>query len=394
LRDSINALIITDLFPSRREPTRGLFNFYRFQALGALCPIRVVAPVPLWRRAGRPTEWLRVPSASIEGIQTTYPTYRFIPRLMQSYKAVALYRSVRSHVRALHRQTPFNVILGAFAFPNVVAAAHLANEFRCPLVALVMGSDMNVLARVPELREQIRWGLTRAGRVIAVSQALRQRVLELGIDTDRVIAQHNGVDGVRFVVRDRRTARSQLGVSSDAKIVCFVGNLAREKGPDVLLAAMSRQGVSSSCNFEVVFLGDGELKKELLATVKDRALERRVRFLGRQPPATVSLWLTAADLVCLPSRREGCPNVVLEALASGRPVIASRVGGVPELVDERNGILVAPDDSTALAEGIAAGLQRSWDPNELRGTVSSLTWEETGHVLYDALARAMDEFRR
>src|SRR4029077_3079327 len=92
-------------------------------------------------------------------------------------------------------------------------------------------------------------------------------------------------------------------------------------------------------------------------------------------------------------RREGCPNVVLEALASGRPVIGSAVGGVPELLSDRNGIMVPPDDPDALAAAITAGLQRTWDPADLRASVPSLTWNDLGGALHNELARAVRSYR-
>jgi glycosyltransferase involved in cell wall biosynthesis len=99
--------------------------------------------------------------------------------------------------------------------------------------------------------------------------------------------------------------------------------------------------------------------------------------------------MAAANLLCLPSRREGCPNVVLEALASGRPVVGSAVGGVPELLSDRNGIMFPRDDPDALAAAIMSALQRRWDPADLRASVPSLTWQDMGRALNNELTRAV-----
>ena len=175
----------------------------------------------------------------------------------------AMYRSARGRVHELNRQRPFDVILGAFAYPDVVAAAKLAHELNLPLVAFVLGSDMNELAQRPELRDQIRAALLQANSVVAVSEGLRSRVLELGISPDRAIVQHNGVDGECFQVRDSHTARRTLGVPVHDRVISFVGNLVHEKGPDVLIEAVARLYSSGVSDLRVLFAGEGRDKDEL-----------------------------------------------------------------------------------------------------------------------------------
>jgi len=108
-----------------------------------------------------------------------------------------------------------------------------------------------------------------------------------------------------------------------------------------------------SPRIRAVLIGDGPLRAGLPPA--------RLHFPGRQDSIAVARWLAAADLFCLPSYSEGCPNVVVEALATGCPVVATRVGGIPELIDPDSGVLVPPRDATALADGLAAALGRSWD---------------------------------
>ena len=115
----------------------------------------------------------------------------------------------------------------------------------------------------------------------------------------------------------------------------------------------------------------------------------QITFVGRQSPDDVALWLSASDVLCLPSRREGCPNVVLESLAAGRPVVAARVGGVPELLNAENGLMVAPDNPAELAEALSQALQRTWNASELRASVPALTWEDVGRTLHNVLTQAV-----
>ena len=143
------------------------------------------------------------------------------PGLPRNGTRPALYRSLRTEVMNLRRTFRFDVILGAFAYPDIVAAAQLAREAECPLVGLVMGSDMNDLAARPALRPQIQRAFTQAQYIIALSSSLKDRVVELGLPESRVVVQRNGVDGVRFSIQDAAAARSRLGLRSQSPHCMF-----------------------------------------------------------------------------------------------------------------------------------------------------------------------------
>lgn len=387
--DALDVLAFTNQFPSPDDPTRGLFNLRRFEALAELCAVRVIVPVPIWRRINRPGEWLRPPQARYNQLLATYPTYWTIPRVALAIHSSAVYRSVRRHVAAVRRTFPFDVMLGAFAYPDVVVTERLARDFKCPFAALVMGSDINDLAQRPLLREQIRLALDRACAVFAVSSALGQKVIELGVPANRVIVQRNGVDGAQFQPGDRRVARQKLGVPPDDPLIGLVGNLVHEKGADVFIEAVGTLAATRGNAVRVVVIGEGALRQHMETRAAALGVVDRIRFVGRRPAHEMPTWMTAFDVLCLPSRREGCPNVVLEALACGRPVVASAVGGVPELVNDRNGILVPAEDPSALARGLAAALTRPWNPTELRSSVESLTWTDFGRAVYRVLDSAV-----
>lgn len=384
----MNALLLTNLFPSSSDPARGLFNLRGFKALSQFCDVSIVVPVSAWRRARRAESLTRVSAETHQGLSATYPTFWTVPRLAMGLHAQAMYRSVRSHVRELHEQRRFDVVLGAFGYPDVVAAAQVARELELPFVAFVLGSDMNVLAQKPSLRGQIRDALVQANHVVAVSAGLKDRVLELGVSGNRVIVQHNGVDGDCFRIRSRQEARAALHVSASDPLVCFVGNLVHEKGPDLLVEALGYLK-SKIPGISAVFVGTGTMRDALAARSATLGLADRVRFAGRLPPDEVALWMSAADVLCLPSRREGCPNVVLEALASGRPVVAAAVGGVPELITDANGVMVDPENAQALADGLVRAITREWNPEQLRASVPSLSWQDLGSALYGALSCAV-----
>jgi glycosyltransferase involved in cell wall biosynthesis len=388
----MKVLILTNLYPSTREPTRGTFHHNLFTELGQQCELRIVSPLPCWVRLRRPKELFQAPCEDFTGIEASFPTYWSIPRLTFLH-GQGMYASLRRHVAKLRRSFPFDVILAAWAYPDAVAAARLAQEFGCPLVTKVLGSDINELARDPALRKQIRWALQSSYRTLAVSGALQERVVELGIPRERVVMHHNGVNGEQFTLQDQREVRDRLGLTQDRPLVCYVGNFTHEKGVDVLVEAMNDLGKLGRPDVDLVMVGSGSLEAALRATARQRGLEARIRFAGRRLHSEIPDWISASDVFCLPSRREGCPNVVLEGLASGRPVVATRVGGVPELIHTGNGILVPSEDPMALAAGLKQALEQSWDPDALRSSVESLSWHEIGRELYDILKGALVEER-
>ena len=388
----MNTLIITNLFPSAQEPWRGLFNLRRFEALAKFCPVHVIAPVPAWKRLGRPMDLVRAPEERVEGVSASYPASWTLPRVMPQWHATQMHRSIHSHVRVVCKAFPFDVVLGAFAYPDAVVASRVAADAGCPFVALVMGSDMNDLAQRPPLRGVIRDALSKAACVVAVSRALQQRVLELGIPPERTLVQHNGVNGERFRIRDKDETRRSLGIPDHERLVTFVGNLVHEKGPDILIEALGRMHAEGG-NVRAALIGEGSEKQALLSRTAALGIRERVSFLGRLSPDDVARWIAASDVLCLPSRREGCPNVVLEALASGRPVVAAAVGGVPELLSDISGEMVAPGDPEALAGGLSAAFRRRWNPSELRASVPSLTWEDVGRTLRTVVGNALSERR-
>ncbi|MFO0759442.1 MAG: glycosyltransferase family 4 protein [Byssovorax sp.] len=391
----MNVLVFTNLYPSTVDPTLGMFNQHTFNALARRCPVRVVAPIRAWARFNRPLDVIRPLHEHYTGLDAIFPAYWSIPSAPVLHGA-GMYLSSYPWVSRLRRSFPFDVIVAAWAYPDAVAAARLAQRWDVPLVTAVLGSDVYELPRAFfGLKPQIEWGLGRAQRVLSVSRAMADRVAELGVPRERVIVQHNGVDGERFAVRDRDASRDAVGLPHRRKVIGYVGNLRTEKGSDVLIEAMdhlvNKLGVKDP---ELVIVGSGELGPSLEKRVGALGLSSNVRFAGRKLHDEIPRWMNAFDVFCLPSRREGCPNVILEALASGKPVVASNVGGIPELVDEKNGILVPSESPAALAQAFKDALERSWDPEALRGSVQFLSWDAVGATYFDLLSTVIDEWRR
>lgn len=259
---------------------------------------------------------------------------------------------------------------------------------RLPLVVGARGSDLRVRDAVS--RRLTRPVLHAAKRILVVSEDLG-RVAERDYDADpaRIRAIPNGCDATIFHPRDRSDARAALGIDADAELVIYVGRLVPEKGLRELLDAMATLAPQRP-KLQLALVGEGPMRAELDAKVAaDPTL--RVHLPGAQGPHEVARWMAASDLVTLPSYSEGHPNVLVEALACGRPVVATPVGGIPEVVDADCGLLVAARDPVALAAGLRDALERQWDDGALSRRFSR-GWDavaaDTLRACEEALAEA------
>lgn len=220
---------------------------------------------------------------------------------------------------------------------------------RIPVVVSVRGADLNT-ARNSRIGRWITRFIVRHVRyVVTVSDEFRD-LLESEIGSPRAVAAlYNGVDVEQFYPRDRATCRNTLGLREERPFALYVGGLIQRKGVATLIDALAHDALAGHA-LDVYIAGEGPELHALKALASTRGVDGRVHFLGKVPKDRVHLWICAADTLVLPSFSEGRPNVVLEALASGTPVIATSVNGTAELItDGENGLLFTPGDVEGLA---------------------------------------------
>jgi glycosyltransferase involved in cell wall biosynthesis len=197
-----------------------------------------------------------------------------------------------------------------------------------------------------------RWSLTKPAVIVTPCRAFAHELQRHGIAAARISVVHSSVTAPAH--SSLRDVRAPLGLRADDRIVLAVGRLSKEKAHDVLVAAFARAPLARLSNVHLVVAGDGPERTRLRDLVARLGLER-VQFIGHQPD--VWPYYQAADVVALPSDSEGSPIALLEAMAAGKPVVATRVGGVPEIVEHgRNGLLVPPRNPDALAAALAGVL--------------------------------------
>ena len=207
-----------------------------------------------------------------------------------------------------------------------------------------------------------RWSLPKANRLVTVCQAFARELADnTGVPVNQIVVQHNSVrPSSPPDIEAVESLKHQLGIADDECTVLTVGRLSREKAQADLLIAFKQLLSHADVKARLVIVGDGPDRERLEAAVDAEGLRDRVSFTGQV--SNVSLYYALADVFSLPSHSEGSPNVLLEAMAADLPIVATNVGGVPEiLVNHESAVLVPPADPAAMAEGIRS----VWQDREL-----------------------------
>ncbi|HTQ04120.1 MAG TPA: glycosyltransferase family 4 protein [Polyangiaceae bacterium] len=389
----MRVLVLTKIFPNSVEPLSSPFNRQQFAALARSCDVEVLATIPWfpgatlakrWSTAGRLAQ---VPSDErIDGLPVRHPRFVYLPKLAQGWSGPLYAASLAPAV--LRYRGRVDVVLGSWAYPDGYAAVTLAELLGVPAVIKVHGSDLNVLAKRKGPRRRMEWAFRRAARVVAVSRPLAKIAAELGAARANVDVVPNGIDRNLFHPRDREAARRALGLPLDGQVVLYVGHVAAAKGALDLVRAFAMAGERLR-GTRLVLVGDGADFVECGRLAETLRVD--ATLVGAEPHERIPLWLAACDLLALPSWNEGIPNVVLEALASGRRVVATHVGGIPDVVSsDELGELVAPRDPAALAAALERAVATPYDPMRVSSALPTPSWEGSAELLHRSLLAALE----
>jgi teichuronic acid biosynthesis glycosyltransferase TuaC len=397
----LRVLLFSTLYPSSARPLHGIFVETRLrellrhgqaqaqlpeQAQGREIQARVVAPVPwYWSKDASHGKYAAMANTPLRetrnGIDVRHPRFFTVPKIGMYTAPLMLALGARQALADIQREGfDFDLIDAHYYYPDGVAAALLARWFGKPLVVTARGSDVNLIPNHTVPRKFIQWAARRAQASIGVSAALVERMRQLQFDVSRLHAMRNGVDATRFSPLPADKMRAELGISG-APVVLTVGNLHEHKGQPLVLAAFAqlvKQQAQTWSKATLWIVGEGPDRALLQRSISDLGLGTQVRLVGSVPNAELARWYSAADLLVLASSREGWPNVLLEAMACGTPVVATAVGGIPEVVANRHvGRLVtqrsADGFAAAMQELLAAQLSRA----EVRRYAEGFGWDHT-----------------
>ena len=371
-------LTVTTLYPNSIQKTHGLFVETRLRKLLETGQVkaRVLAPVPwLPFDIEHPTlgRISRVPRQALcNGIEVHHPRYLVVPKIGMTLTPHTLYRTLRRSFAAMIKSgEPVDLIDAHYFYPDGVAAVWLAQEFNLPVVVTARGTDVNLIPEYATPRRLILDAARKADGIVAVCDALKQRLVDLGVAPAHITVLRNGVDLRRFHPMDRVSLRREFGL--ERLTLGSVGHLVERKGHHHVIRALAQLP-----DAELLIAGDGPERRNLEELVSALALKHRVRFLGALDQSELCRIYNALDILVLASSREGWANVLLEAMACGTPVVASNVWGTPEVVAAPEaGVLMPSLDPVGIVAGVTQLLAQPPQREATRRYAEGFDWDAT-----------------
>ena len=375
----LRVLSIATLFPDAARPNFGLFVEKSLRALAAQpgIDLTIVAPVglpPFPLSLHKRYRALRdLPhSEQWNGLTVLRPRFTLIPRYGARFNPAQVARSVLDAVRG----QAFDVIDAQFFYPEGPAAMHVAATHRLPFSAKARGADISHFGHDRATRLQVIKAGEKAAGLLAVSEAMRHDMAEIGIDPAKIAVHYTGIDFARFHPGDRAAARAALEIGSTPAILT-VGALIPRKGQALVIEALpALPGV------DYWLAGAGEEEGRYRALAQKLGVDTRVHFMGPVANANLPQLYRAADAVVMPSASEGLANAWVEALACGTPIVISDAGGAAELVTTPVAGRIAERTPDAIAAAVQAILANPPAPSDVAASLGGrFDWDRNGREL-------------
>ncbi|WP_218395982.1 glycosyltransferase [Alteromonas lipotrueae] len=366
-------LFFTNLHPLPWQETRATYNLEETKHLSEHYDIKKLIPVPWFT-------WLK--QVLVNGYRTDKNTclfpFFYVPKVMTSLHPLFLGISIVISVKPLLWILSANRVIASWAYAEGVCAAFFKGLVGNKLIIESLGSDINALMTKPLHKRQMKWAFKKATFVTGKSQAL---VTAIHSHTSRVNAEvvYNGVDFESFTLRS-----SPVFTSAEIKLV-FIGSVIKTKGIFELIDAIALLK-KQNCTINLNLLGAGAQMKDLEERISQLGVADSVNLVGPIPHDSLMSFIHDSDALILPSYREGVPNVVMESLSTGTPVIVTKVGGIPEVVQENtNGVFINALSGEGVKEAILKAKNTEWQCNAIRASISHLTWANTAQHIQSLL---------
>ncbi len=386
----MNILSFSYCFPNRKNPDWGVFVLQRLEALARLVSLQVCAPVPwfplLTARRGNPGPV----DDHLNGLNVHRPRFFYVPGYLKDHDARLYALGLHKWLKAQCRNRPPQILDAHFVWPDGVGVALLAGALGLPYAITLRGKLYECL-KVPAQRRQCAAALKGAAAVISVSGPLAAEALKLGVPAKRLHVIPNGVDRARLHPRDKIDCRRRLGLPEAGRLLVTVAHLGHRKGHHEVIRTLP--GLPGDVRLVIVGgAAQGGTPEALMKTAREAGVAGRLILAGRQPYDRVPLYYCAADASVLASYREGCPNVVLESLACGTPVVASDVGAVRDILPvPAAGAIVPPREEAPLGDALGQVLGRRWDPETVVEKSGIKSWEQVAEKVHAVLQEAVSE---
>jgi len=383
----VKILVLTDLFPTLSNPNHGIFIYQWAFHLAKMCDMTVYQVI--FQEIDKPAD-----SNETAHFREIYPQNQpFV--WIQRTQTISRFDRIWRRSRQFYRQAEmdlaqsvgeFDVIIGQMGCPGGYAAVKLARKYGKPSIVGLRGSDVTSYLKIPILKRQAKWTYLHCDRIVTVSEDLKKQLSYLKINSEKVSVIRNGINPI-FQITDKALSRKKLNLP-DKPIILFVGYLIPRKGVKYLINAIFKMKRHPDC--QLYLIGEGDEEANLKKLTVERDMSDRVHFIGEVNQSDMVTWYNAADLFCLPSLREGIPNVMLEALACGIPVVTTDIGDNSKIINENNGVLVLPEDANLLVKAIEKTLSQKWNREVIHQSVAGFNWEKNSNTYFETISRTIE----
>jgi glycosyltransferase involved in cell wall biosynthesis len=377
--------VLTQYFPTSVQPWMGHSAYQTLRKLAQKCDLHVFYPDANYpsfltpkTRVAKPID----PNWNPPDVQATYIPYPVLPVVSRPLNGFAIAHRVLPHIRSFQP----DILLNYVVYPDGYATVRVGNALKIPTVLTAIGSDLNRISD-PLCEVLTKSALRQASFVTTVSHDLCKTAIRLGANPAASKAILNGCDTALFRPQDRAQAREALAIDSAAEVIVYVGRLDIRKGLVELIDAIAQLRAKHP-KLHTYLIGEGPDRPVVLEAIARNQCADLITLVPSCPTDQVARWMAASDLVTLPSYKEGCPNVVIEALCAGRPVVATNVGGIPELMDSASGRLVPAKDVTALTQGLDEVLSQTWNAIAIADK-HKRSWSDVADDLYAVLQKTL-----
>jgi len=385
---SLDILTLSTLFPNASAPQFGIFVERQTAELASrpATDVTVINPIgiPPWPlnkfKQYQPLNAL-TEHEEWRGLNVHRPRFELIPKIGGASNPRRIADALLPLVKKLHEKTPFDVIDAEFFYPDGPAAMRLAAALEIPFTIKARGADIHHWGSDPKCRDQILQAAEKASALLAVSEALKQDMVALGMNGGKISVHYTGLDPALFAPVDRLAAKQKLGVSGPLFIT--TGALIRRKNQDLVIRAMP-----SFPDAQLMLAGTGEEEQNYRTLAEQVGVADRIRFLGSVPHEQLAQLTAAADIAILVSKSEGLANAWIEALACGTPIIISAAGGARELLTNADAGRIVDQNVEAIVEAAKAILAEPPEQNMVRSSVSRFSWKNNGNQLRALLYQA------
>jgi glycosyltransferase involved in cell wall biosynthesis len=383
----VHILSFSTLFPNKNQPHHGIFVKNRLEHLKSSYPditLRMIAPVPYYPNLGikKYKHYINIPYHEIvDTIETYHPRYIVIPKIGMNITPYTLYsaglKAVKNYIK--HYGKP-DILDSHYVYPDGIAATWIGEKLNIPTTMTARGTDINLIPHYRFPKKLILNAIDKCDAIITVCAALKDEIIHLGGDKNKIHTMRNGVDLIGFTPCDKNTSKQKYNLPLDKKIIVSVGHLIERKGHHLIIEALKLLDE----NIHLAIAGSGELEQDLKQQVVANHLQNRVHFLGALPHYDLKYVYSAANCMVLASSREGWPNVLLESMACDTPVVATKVWGSPEVVQNNHaGILIDERNSQSIAKGI----EQLFSSMPVKGTTriyaEQFSWDTTSKAQYE-----------